>query len=126
MIHGFLSYLMKCGVKGERYTIFGYRGKQVRDNIHSFDLVNAFYHFYQKPRRGEVYNIGGGREKKFSMLEAKTKFEKNTGKKMAYTYSPKNRIGDHMWYISSLKKFKFHYPSWIQQFTLQETCAQIF
>src|SRR3989338_1017174 len=101
MIHGFLSYLMKCGVKGERYTIFGYRGKQVRDNIHSYDLVNAFYHFYQKPRSGEVYNIGGGRENSCSILEAIELCEEIVGKKMKTKYVAQNRSGDHIWYISS-------------------------
>lgn len=126
MLHGFLSYLMKCAVTGERYTVFGYKGKQVRDNIHSHDLVNAFYHFYQKPRKGEVYNIGGGRKNNCSMLEAIALCEDISGKKMKWVYSPKNRIGDHMWYVSGLKKFCSHFPSWKQKFTLQETCEQIF
>ena len=126
MLHGFLSYLMKCAVTGESYTIFGYKGKQVRDNIHSFDLVNAFYHFYKNPRPGEVYNIGGSRFSQCSILEAIEMCEKITGKEFNYKYSTKHRAGDHIWYISSLKKFRAHYPKWKLQFGLKETLKQIF
>lgn len=126
MLHGFLAYLMKCCVTGGSYTVFGYKGKQVRDNIHSFDLVNAFYHFYQKPRVGEVYNIGGGRANSCSMLEAIKLCEEITGRKLKYKYSPKNRSGDHIWYISSLKKFQSHYPSWHQKYGLQSILEEIY
>lgn len=125
-LHGFLAYLMKCAVTGERYTIFGCKGKQVRDNIHSFDLITAFDRFYQKPRKGEVYNIGGGRENSCSVLEAIAICEKIAGKKMHHVYSPQNRVGDHIWYISSLKKFQSHYPAWRQQYTLEKTLEQIY
>ena len=105
-LHGFLAYLMKCAISGTHYTIFGYNGKQVRDNIHSWDLVNMFWHFYQNPRPGEVYNAGGGRFSNCSMLEGITLCEEITGNKMNYSYSETNRIGDHIWYISDLSKFK--------------------
>ncbi len=124
-LHGFLAYLMKCAITGNHYTIFGYKGKQVRDNIHSHDLVNMFWHFYQNPRPGEVYNAGGGRFANCSMLEAITLCEKITGNKMSYSYSETNRIGDHIWYISDLSKFKSHYPGWNWQYGLDETLVQI-
>lgn len=111
-LHGFLAYLIKCIATGEPYTVFGYKGKQVRDNIHSLDLVNAFYHFYLKPRSGEIYNIGGSRHSNTSMLEAITKVEKITGKKAKVQYKEENRIGDHIWYISDVSKFQYHYPGW--------------
>jgi CDP-paratose 2-epimerase len=111
-LHGFLAYLMKCVVTRNPYTIFGYRGKQVRDNIHSHDLVNAFYHFFEKPRVAEVYNIGGGRHSNCSMLEAIEISEKIAGEKLEYTYSETNRIGDHIWWISDISKFQNHYPKW--------------
>ena len=125
-LHGFLAYLMKCCITGQTYTMIGYKGKQVRDNIHSYDLVNAFYHFYQKPRRGEVYNIGGGRFSNCSILEAIKFCEDIAGKKMRVQYSPKNREGDHIWYISSLKKFQGHFPGWEQKYDLKQTLAQMY
>ena len=109
-LHGFLSYLMKCAITGQNYTVFGYKGKQVRDNIHSEDLINAFYCFFKNPKAGEVYNIGGGRENNCSVLEAIWLCKEIAGKKVNWTYSGKNRIGDHIWYISNLRKFKNHYP----------------
>ncbi len=124
-LHGFLAYLMKCAITGSHYTIFGYKGKQVRDNIHSFDLVNMFWHFYQNPRPGEVYNAGGGRFSNCSMLEAIVLCEEITGKKMDYSYSETNRIGDHIWYISDLTKFKTHYPGWNWQYGLNDILVQI-
>lgn len=124
-LHGFLSYLMKCAITGNHYTIYGYKGKQVRDNIHSADLINMFWHFYQQPRMGEVYNAGGGRFANCSMLEAITLCEKITNKKMSYSYSETNRIGDHMWYISDLSKFMGHYPNWHWKYDLQATLVQI-
>lgn len=111
-LHGFLAYLMKCAVTKHRYTIFGYKGKQVRDNIHSYDLVNAFYHFYQNPKQGEVYNIGGGRFSNCSMKEAIVMCEEITGNKMDIKYSEDNRIGDHIWWISDINKFKDQHPNW--------------
>lgn len=128
-LHGFLAYLIKCIYSGKKYTIFGYKGKQVRDNIHSHDLVNAFWHFYQKPRSGEVYNIGGARNSNISMLEAIEKIEKNLGKKANYELSEENRIGDHIWYISNVSKFKKHYPGWDFEYDidaiLKEMCAAV-
>jgi CDP-paratose 2-epimerase len=103
---------MKCVVTRTPYTIFGYGGKQVRDNIHSHDLVNAFYHFFEKPRVAEVYNIGGGRYSNCSMLEAIEISEKIADEQLEYTYSETNRIGDHIWWISDISKFKQHYPAW--------------
>ncbi len=124
-LHGFLSYLMKCTITGGQYTIFGYKGKQVRDNIHSHDLVNMFWHYYQNPRQGEVYNAGGGRFANCSMLEAIAVCEKITGKKLNYLYSDTNRIGDHIWYVSDLTKFKSHYPTWNWTYNLEETLVEI-
>lgn len=111
-LHGFLAYLVKCIVYEKSYTIFGYKGKQVRDNIHAHDLVEMFWRFHEKPRPGEVYNAGGGRDSNVSMLEAIEKIEGITGKKAQVSYKDENRIGDHIWYISDLSKFKEHYPGW--------------
>jgi CDP-paratose 2-epimerase len=111
-LHGFLSYLMKCIMTDSKYTIYGYKGKQVRDNIHSEDLVKAFYEFYLNPTNGEVYNIGGGIESNCSMLEAINIGEQIANKKLDYTYSDNSRIGDHIWYVSDLSKFKKDYPKW--------------
>ncbi len=111
-LHGFLAYLIKCVATGKPYTIYGYKGKQVRDNIHSYDLVNMFWHFHQKPRNGEVYNAGGSRHSNISMLEAFKKAEDILGKKANTTYVDQNRIGDHIWYISDVSKFQSHYPDW--------------
>lgn len=124
-LHGFLSYLMKCAITGQHYTIFGYKGKQVRDNIHSYDLVNMFWHYYQNPRTGEVYNAGGGRHANCSMLEAITLCEEISGNTISYSYSETNRIGDHIWYISDLTKFKSHYPGWNWQYDLRQTLVQM-
>ncbi|RJR13511.1 NAD-dependent epimerase/dehydratase family protein [Candidatus Parcubacteria bacterium] len=111
-LHGFLAYLVKCIVHEKPYTIFGYKGKQVRDNIHAHDLVEMFWRFHEKPRPGEVYNAGGGRDSNVSMLEAIEKIERITGKKAQVSYKDENRVGDHIWYISDLSKFKEHYPGW--------------
>jgi CDP-paratose 2-epimerase len=111
-LHGFLAYLMKCTVTGNPYSIFGYKGKQVRDNIHSADLIAAFYEFYKSPGSGEIYNIGGGRESNCSMLEAIEICQKISGKELNYSYKDDNRSGDHIWYISDLSKFKKRYPNW--------------
>jgi CDP-paratose 2-epimerase len=125
-LHGFLAYLMKCVVTGKHYSIFGYKGKQVRDNIHSYDLVNAFWHFYQKPRIGEVYNIGGGRHSNCSILEALKMCEEISGKKMNYSYTDNNRIGDHIWWISDVSKFKSHYPKWEYKYDIKDILIEIF
>ncbi|MEL6846238.1 MAG: NAD-dependent epimerase/dehydratase family protein, partial [Bacteroidota bacterium] len=107
-LHGFLAYLVKCAVSGRPYTIFGYKGKQVRDNIHSVDLINAFWEYYQNPRPGEVYNIGGSRHSHTSMLEAIMQIEIISGYKLNYTLSDDARIGDHIWYVSDISKFRSH------------------
>lgn len=124
-LHGFLAYLIKCIYTGEKYTIFGYKGKQVRDNIHSYDLVNAFYYVYKKPRMGEVYNMGGSRQSNISMLEAIEKIEKILGKKANYEYSGTNRIGDHIWYISDVSKFKKHYSNWDFKYNIDDILEEI-
>ncbi|EKD87452.1 MAG: hypothetical protein ACD_36C00075G0002 [uncultured bacterium] len=111
-LHGFLAYLVQCVVAGKPYTIFGYKGKQVRDNIHAFDVINAFYRFYQKPRPGEVYNIGGGRYSNVSILEAISKIETKTGIKAKTVYKEQNRIGDHIWYVADLTKLMVHFRGW--------------
>jgi len=125
-LHGFLSYLMKCNITKEHYTIFGYKGKQVRDNIHSWDLINMFWHFYQNPKQGEVYNAGGSRFSNCSMKEAITICEKITGNKMNYSYSETNRVGDHIWWISDLSKFKKDYPDWKWKYSLTDILSQIY
>ncbi|MCM8542970.1 MAG: NAD-dependent epimerase/dehydratase family protein [Lentisphaeraceae bacterium] len=125
-LHGFLAYLMKCAITGKEYKIFGYKGKQVRDNIHCFDLVNAFYHFHRNPRKGEVYNIGGSRHSNCSMKEAIEKCEKLSSKKMNVTYMDDNRIGDHIWYISDVRKFQSHYPEWSYQYNIDDIFLQIY
>ena len=126
-LHGFLAYLMKCAVTGKEYSIFGYKGKQVRDNIHSYDLVNAFYHFYKNPRMGEVYNIGGSRHSNCSMKEAISKCEALSGKAMNVSYlDDDNRIGDHIWYISDVRKFQKHYPDWHYKYGIDDIFQQIY
>jgi CDP-paratose 2-epimerase len=124
-LHGFLAYLVKCNVTGEKYTVLGYKGKQVRDNIHSFDLVNMFWHFYENPRPGEVYNAGGSRHSNCSMLEAINLCEEISGKNMNWSYAETNRIGDHIWYISDVRKFQKHYPSWSYRYNLKDILTQI-
>jgi CDP-paratose 2-epimerase len=124
-LHGFLAYLMKCTVTGRPYTVFGYKGKQVRDNIHSHDLVEAFWQFIQKPRSGEVYNIGGSRHSNCSMLEAIALCEQISGQKLAWTYKEDNRIGDHIWWISDVARFQSHYPEWQYRYDLPTTLREI-
>jgi CDP-paratose 2-epimerase len=111
-LHGFLAYLMTCAISGEPYTVFGYQAKQVRDNIHAHDLAQAFWLFFQSPREGEVYNIGGSRHSNCSVLEAIGMAEELTGRPMRWTYEDANRIGDHIWWISDVRKFQSHYPDW--------------
>jgi CDP-paratose 2-epimerase len=111
-LHGFLSYLVKATVTGKKYSVFGYEGKQVRDNIHSHDVIRAVEEFAANPRPGEVYNMGGGRENSVSMLEAISKIEKLAGRHLDWHYIEKPRRGDHICYISNLGKFKKHYPNW--------------
>jgi len=111
-LHGFLAYLIKCAATGRHYRVFGYKGKQVRDNIHSLDVCRAFAAFYENPRCGEVYNLGGGRGNSISMLEAIALAEQVTGRKLDYEYVPENRSGDHICYISNLARLRNHYPQW--------------
>lgn len=125
-LHGFLSYLMKCAINRDIYTIYGHSGKQVRDNIHSLDLINMFSHFHKSPKKGEVYNVGGGRFSNCSMSEAIMLCEKISGNKMNTQYNPKHRIGDHIWWISDTSKFQQDYPGWIQRFNVTDILEQIF
>jgi CDP-paratose 2-epimerase len=111
-LHGFLTYLMKCTVTGARYTVFGYGGKQVRDNIHAHDVVRAFHAFPLNPRPAAVYNLGGGRESNVSMIEAIALCQEIAGRKLNRSYSPRARIGDHRWWISDLEAFKHDHPQW--------------
>src|SRR5438552_14829741 len=124
-LHGFLSYLMICTVSGRPYRVFGYKGKQVRDNIHSFDLVEAFAEFIRAPRVGEVYNIGGSRHSNCSMLEAIEMCEQISGKKLTWSYEETNRIGDHIWWISDVRKFQKDYPTWEFRYSLREILEEI-
>ena len=125
-LHGFLSYLLKCCLTGDPYTIFGYKGKQVRDNIHSQDLVNMFWHFYQNPRIAEVYNAGGSRHSNCSMLEAITICEELTGKKLNRSYDDTNRVGDHIWWISDVRKFEEHYPEWKFEYNCRQILEEMY
>jgi CDP-paratose 2-epimerase len=125
-LHGFLSYLVRCAITGEKYTIFGYGGKQVRDNIHSHDLVSMFWHYYQNPRAGEVYNAGGSRVSNCSVLEAISICERLVGNKMNYDYSETNRVGDHIWWISDVGKFKRHYPEWDYKYSLEDIFRELY
>jgi CDP-paratose 2-epimerase len=125
-LHGFLAYLMKCTVTGKPYTVFGYQGKQVRDNIHSSDLIAAFYEFYKDPEGAAVYNIGGGRESNCSMIEAIGLCQEIAGRELQYVYSEDNRIGDHIWYISDLSKFKQRYPSWSIKHNITNILSEIY
>jgi CDP-paratose 2-epimerase len=111
-LHGFLSYLIKCNLEGRKYNVYGYKGKQVRDNIHSYDVTLFIDAFLEAPRCGEVYNLGGGRANSCSILEAFDIIESISGKAMLYEYVDKNREGDHICYISNLAKMKSHYPKW--------------
>ena len=111
-LHGFLAYLMKCCATGNPYTVFGYKGKQVRDNIHSADLISAFDQFYRNPRSGEVYNMGGSRFSNCSMMEAIDMCQEITGRELDWSFGETNRIGDHIWYVSDVSKFQSHYPDW--------------
>jgi CDP-paratose 2-epimerase len=124
-LHGFLAYLMKCTVEGKPYRVFGYKGKQVRDNIHSHDLVDAFWQFYQAPRSAEVYNIGGSRHSNCSMQEAIDLCQQISGKQLDYSYEEDNRIGDHIWWVSDVRKFQQHYPTWKYRYGLKEILGEI-
>jgi len=124
-LHGFISYLIQVALDGGTYNIFGYKGKQVRDQIHSYDVIRAFEEFYKNPRPGEVYNIGGGRENSASVLECIDLIEKLIDKKMNWTYVEQNRIGDHICYISDLRKLRSHFPDWNITRSLTDICTEI-
>jgi len=124
-LHGFLAYLARCAVTGDRYTVLGYKGKQVRDNIHSYDLVNAFWHFIQAPRAAAVYNIGGSRHANCSMLEAIAACERLTGKAMNWCYSEQNRTGDHIWWVSDVRRFQGDYPGWRYRYDIDAILEEI-
>ncbi|MEO8893252.1 MAG: NAD-dependent epimerase/dehydratase family protein [Coleofasciculaceae cyanobacterium] len=125
-LHGFLAYLMKCAVTERPYTVYGYKGKQVRDNIHSADLIQAFYEFFKAPRMGEVYNTGGGRYSNCSMLEAIKICQGIVGRELKWTYSEQNRVGDHIWWISDNSKFIKHYPNWKLQYNVPQILQEIY
>ena len=125
-LHGFLAYLVQCAVTGKHYNIFGYKGKQVRDNIHAKDLVSCFWNYFLKPKKGEVYNAGGGRYSNCSMKEAIRISENITGKPMNFEYSETNRIGDHIWWISDVTKFKLDYPEWNWKYKIDDILNQIY
>jgi len=124
-LHGFLSYLVKCNLEEREYRVFGYKGKQVRDNIHSLDVARFIAGFIAAPRSGEVYNLGGGRNNSCSILEAFDLVERVSGKAQRYSYVDENRIGDHICYISNLSKMRAHYPQWEITVSLEETIGQI-
>ena len=124
-LHGFLSYLVKSSLRRKKYFIFGYKGKQVRDNIHSHDLVECFWNYFKKPRVGEVYNIGGGRKSNCSVVEALNYVESLANIKIKRVYHKNNRIGDHIWYISDTKKFRKHYPNWKQRYDTKKIIEEL-
>jgi CDP-paratose 2-epimerase len=124
-LHGFLAYLMKCTVTGAPYTIFGYKGKQVRDNIHAYDVVRAFHAFHKEPRVAAVYNLGGGRESNVSMLEAIEACGQIAGRELESTLIDEPRIGDHQWYVSDMDTFKTDYPGWRLSFGIDAVLRDI-
>ena len=124
-LHGFLSFLVKSCLKNKKYTIIGYKGKQVRDNIHSSDLINCFWEFYKRPTSGEIYNIGGGRYSNCSILEVIEIIENELNIKIKKKFLKKNRVGDHIWYISDNKKFMKKYPKWRQKFNIKRIILEL-
>lgn len=124
-LHGFLAYLLQCAVTGRPYTVYGYKGKQVRDNIHSRDLVDAFWHVFREPRSGEAYNIGGGRHSNCSMLEAIEVCERLAGRELNWSYEETNRVGDHIWWVSDIRKFQSHYPEWRLTYDIEAILEEI-
>jgi len=124
-LHGFLSYLVKAGIKNKKYSLIGYKGKQVRDNIHSYDLVNCFWEVFKKPKKGEVYNIGGGRYSNCSVIEALESVEKISKIQIKKEYVKSNRVGDHIWYVSDISKFKKDYPNWKQHYNTNKILEEL-
>lgn len=124
-LHGFLNYLVKCAITGEPYTIYGYKGKQVRDNIHASDVAAAFWHFFQSPKVAAVYNLGGGRDNGCSIIEAAAIVKNLCGKELLTSYNPSPRYGDHQWYITDMSKFKKDYPAWRMTYSLPAIITEI-
>ena len=124
-LHGFLSYLVKLSLDKKKYSLIGYKGKQVRDNLHSLDLINCFWEYYKRPRKGEVYNIGGGRYSNCSIIEALNIVENLTNTSIKKETIKRPRVGDHIWYISDLSKFKKHYPKWKQQYNTKKIIEEL-
>ena len=124
-LHGFLSYLVKLSLDKKRYSLIGYKGKQVRDNLHSVDLINCFWEYYKNPRKGEVYNIGGGRYSNCSIIEALNILENLTKIKIKRQIIKKPRVGDHIWYISDVTKFQKHYPKWKQKYNTEKIIEEL-
>jgi CDP-paratose 2-epimerase len=124
-LHGFLSYLVKISLSKKKYSLIGYKGKQVRDNLHSYDLVNAFWEFFKNPTKGEVYNMGGGRYSNCSIIEALDLVENISNIKIKREVIKKPRVGDHIWYISDLSKFKKHYPNWKQKYNTKKIIEEL-
>lgn len=124
-LHGFLAYLVRCAVTGTPYTVFGYKGKQVRDNIHSHDLVSALWAFAQAPRPGAVYNIGGSRHANCSVLEAIDLIQRISGREIPYTISDEARQGDHIWWVSDVRRFQADHPEWRYRYGLEEMVGEI-
>ncbi len=124
-LHGFLAYLVRCALTGDEYTIYGYKGKQVRDNIHARDLADMFWHFTQSPRPGEVYNVGGSRHSHCSMREAIALCEGLTGRRLRTVYTDQHRIGDHIWWVSDVRRFRAHYPGWTYRYDLPGIMQEI-
>ena len=124
-LHGFLSYLVKSSLTKKTYSIFGYKGKQVRDNIHSYDLIKCFWNYFKKPKIGEIYNIGGGRKSNCSIIEALNYIESLTNIKVKRIYKKANRVGDHIWYVSDTKKFRRHYPNWKQKYGTKKIIEEL-
>ena len=124
-LHGFLSYLVKASLKSKKYNVIGYKGKQVRDNIHSNDLVSCFWEFYKKPKYGEVYNTGGGRYSNCSIIEALHILQEYTDLTIKKEFTKLNRVGDHIWYVSNMSKFKKHYPKWSQRYSTRKIIHEL-
>ena len=124
-LHGFLAYIMRCVMTGKHYKVYGYKGKQVRDAIHSNDLIRAFDEFYCSPRSGEVYNIGGGRFSNTSVIEAISMAERITGQELDWTYVESNRVGDHIWWIGDNGRFETHYPNWRLEYNVERILREI-
>jgi len=124
-LHGFLAYLVRCAVTGRPYTVYGHKGKQVRDNIHSNDLVQCFWHFYQDPKPGAVYNIGGSRFSNCSILEAIHLIAELSGYEVTYRLSDNARSGDHIWWISDVRRFQLDYPSWAYTYDLNAILTEV-